>query len=149
MSDPLADLARVVSRIMEEKHLSSSDVEFQSRGRITKTTVNRIKAGAVNPSLETLLALCDGLRVAPEVIWAAALGKDLASASEKERVLFLFEALPPAWRDLALRMLEAMWEWSQGSGEALKLKPVKPPLESNVEVIEWEEPPKSKKQNHE
>jgi transcriptional regulator with XRE-family HTH domain len=120
---------------MEAKSLSSADVERLSRGRITRATVNRIKRGEVNPSLETLIGLCEGLSLAPVVVLSAALGRPLASLAEQERLLLLFEALEPDWRAFFLWQIEAAWGYTQGL-QAPRLPQASELPTSNVEVLE-------------
>ena len=68
-------LAQYVSRIMQEKQLSTRDVEARSEGEIADAYVLKIKKGiTTNPTVSKLQALAVGLGVSEDEIFKVARG---------------------------------------------------------------------------
>src|SRR5947208_12700072 len=75
-SCPITYLADYVRRIRNENSLSLAEVSTRSRGRISKTHINRIENGSVSRvSLLKLRALARGLSVPEDELIAVAQGK--------------------------------------------------------------------------
>lgn len=73
---PVSCLADYVRRVRNEKRFSLSEVSARSRGRISKTHINRIENGTVSRvSLLKLGALSRGLDVPEDELIAAAQGR--------------------------------------------------------------------------
>ncbi len=73
---PVSCLADYVRSVRNEKNLSLAEVSARSRGRISKTHINRIENGTVSRvSLLKLGALSRGLDVPEDELIAAAQGK--------------------------------------------------------------------------
>lgn len=78
-------LSEFVSRVMDEKNLSSYDVERISKRAITHSYVNRLKNGvAKNPSTDKLKGLAIGLGVIEDEVFSAARGQKATKKSAKD-----------------------------------------------------------------
>ena len=104
-------LSAFVSRVIEEKDLSTYEVQRRASGRISQTHVNRIKTGKVpNPSAVKLKALAQGLGVSEEEIFAVVRGKPpdaLGLAREQlNNLMTKFERLEPSKKAYAQSLID-------------------------------------------
>ena len=83
--EPVATVASNVRRLREARHLSLG--ALAARSGIGKATLSRLEAGRANPTIETLYALADALRVPlGDVVAPAGLSGQLVRAAEGSAV---------------------------------------------------------------
>lgn len=106
-------LADFVRNVMEEKHLTSREVETRSGNTITHSYVNKIKNGdAKNPSTPLIQALAKGLGEPEEIIFALVRGK----IADKEKIVdekfenlgLRFSGLPASKKEKAQALIDLM-----------------------------------------
>jgi transcriptional regulator with XRE-family HTH domain len=68
-------LSRYVRRIMKQKSINARDIERNSSKKIDNSYVSKILSGTViNPSINAVVGLAEGLGVDPHEVFAAASG---------------------------------------------------------------------------
>ena len=110
-SCPVSYLADYVRRVRNEKNLSLAAVSARSRGRISKTHINRIENGTVRSvSLLKLRALARGLNVLEDKLIGVAQGKAPGpeTAAIETKLLNYFRELPKDLQDEALVIIRAL-----------------------------------------
>ena len=88
-NNPNSGLAKLISGVMRDKGLSTTDVERRSGGKIKQSYVTKLKNGQLsNLSAAKISALADGLGIPVEEIFRAMKGNKNAGGEFEQKLLY-------------------------------------------------------------